>query len=64
MDNQNKIEIQVNENGPLVVKSQIHLKDHNGNEIKTGEVSYLCRCGHSLNKPFCDGKHKTTGFQG
>jgi CDGSH-type Zn-finger protein len=32
--------------------------------IETGETYRLCRCGQSKAKPFCDGSHHTTGFDG
>jgi len=32
--------------------------------IPTEEVYDLCRCGQSQNKPFCDGSHRRSGFDG
>ena len=58
--------IRLRENGPLVIQMPVKVMDHLGNEflIATGKPAVaLCRCGHSANKPFCDGNHKTAGFQ-
>ena len=58
--------IRLRENGPLVIQMPVKVVDHAGNEfpIPVGKpVVALCRCGHSANKPFCDGNHKTAGFQ-
>jgi CDGSH-type Zn-finger protein len=38
--------------------------DVEGNEFTVqGEAIVLCRCGHSSNKPFCDGTHRKVNFQ-
>ena len=59
------VEIATFDNGPLRVSGDVILKDGQG---KTFDLSgrpaiSLCRCGHSSKKPFCDGSHKTAGFE-
>ena len=50
-------------NGPYRVEGAIRLVDQEGNEFKVTEsVVFLCRCGQSASKPFCDGTHKRIGF--
>lgn len=60
------ISIRCRENGPLVVPAAaLHILDHVGNPfpLPAGkEFVALCRCGHTKNRPFCDGGHKTCGF--
>lgn len=60
-----KIQIELVPNGPAIIKcetAEITLTD---GSIVTKEKRFsLCRCGESKNKPFCDGTHKTCGFEG
>jgi CDGSH-type Zn-finger protein len=35
-----------------------------GEKLQTPPAYLLCRCGHSKNKPFCDGAHSKIGFDG
>ncbi len=58
--------ITVNLHGPLKIEGPVALVDHEGKELpsKDGIPYFLCRCGSSANKPFCDGSHKRVGFQG
>lgn len=47
--------------GPLLVRNLEVLKNTKG-EIDVKPTMALCRCGHSNNKPFCDGTHSKIGF--
>jgi CDGSH-type Zn-finger protein/uncharacterized Fe-S cluster protein YjdI len=50
-------------NGPLRVVGNLEVVSGTGRTCnKVGEV-YLCRCGQSKNKPYCDGSHQAAGFQ-
>jgi CDGSH-type Zn-finger protein/uncharacterized Fe-S cluster protein YjdI len=57
------LEVTCNQNGPFTVQGQLTLINAFGDEVCSGNTAYLCRCGASQNKPFCDGSHKTVGFK-
>jgi uncharacterized Fe-S cluster protein YjdI len=49
--------------GPLVVEGHVRIERARGEVVEETTRAFLCRCGGSSNKPFCDGTHKRTGFQ-
>ena len=57
-DTQPKATIDLCPDGPMIINTPATI---NGTEVEAGAA--LCRCGHSSNKPFCDGSHNTQGFR-
>jgi CDGSH-type Zn-finger protein len=51
-------------NGPLMVEGTIHVTKPDGTQEVKEHKTFLCRCGHSANKPYCDGSHKKNNFAG
>lgn len=49
-------------NGPMMVEGWVEFKAADGSALVAGDKCWLCRCGQSKNKPFCDGSHKAVGF--
>ncbi len=49
--------VRVRENGPLAFSADLKIDEYEPSLRAT-----LCRCGHSKNKPFCDGAHATQNF--
>jgi len=73
------MKIQIIKDGPYSVEGEIPVRDaasigsRDGGVLnyrkekeydKTDTAKFLCRCGRSKNKPFCDGSHAKTGFDG
>ncbi|MFT3678253.1 MAG: (4Fe-4S)-binding protein [Chitinophagaceae bacterium] len=57
-------QVEVMPNGPLLVYGNVTVKRPNGEEDKKHKVTAFCRCGHSQNKPYCDGSHVKKQFNG
>ena len=70
--------IEVTKDGPYLVSGGVPLGEQwietnatgesvdyrEGKTYPTSQQYALCRCGHSGNKPFCDGTHKKVSFDG
>ena len=50
-------------NGPLKCVGPLTVRGSDGTTAYA-EATFLCRCGGSANKPYCDGTHKRLGFTG
>jgi CDGSH-type Zn-finger protein/uncharacterized Fe-S cluster protein YjdI len=57
------LKITVRKDGPLHVEGPVTVYAGNGREAMRATEIWLCRCGGSQNKPFCDGTHKKIGFR-
>ena len=58
------LDVQALPDGPLCVKGNLQIISGTGRVVARTTTAYLCRCGASANKPFCDGSHAKIGFKG
>ncbi|MCW9025398.1 MAG: CDGSH iron-sulfur domain-containing protein [Gammaproteobacteria bacterium] len=54
--------ITVKPSAMLSFKGPVTLQNEDGSTSSQRKRGALCRCGASVNKPFCDVSHKQTGF--
>ena len=57
------VTVAITANGPLEINGTVRVLDANGELVEESGRVFLCRCGHSANKPYCDGSHKRNGFE-
>lgn len=57
------VNIQPQPNGSLMVAGNLEVVSGTGRTVNKVTKTFLCRCGQSNNKPYCDGSHKAAGFQ-
>ena len=61
------MKINIIEDGPIVLDTNaevsVQVAGHAPGEPTSGPL-FLCRCGQSSNKPFCDGTHRKVKFEG
>jgi CDGSH-type Zn-finger protein/uncharacterized Fe-S cluster protein YjdI len=56
------LKVSPQKNGPLMVEGALEICAASGRTVSRETRIWLCRCGHSKDKPFCDGSHTAAGF--
>jgi uncharacterized Fe-S cluster protein YjdI len=56
------LKVKVMPGGPLILQGNFILEHLNEAQVSKDKITALCRCGQSLNKPFCDGSHRKIEF--
>src|SRR5947207_14325201 len=58
-----RLRVVARKDGPLELLGPFAIASADRETIRAGTRTKLCRCGHSSEKPFCDGTHKRVGFR-
>jgi len=53
--------IEPQKNGSLKIIGNLEVVSGTGHTLNRVTETWLCRCGHSQNKPYCDGSHRRAG---
>ena len=56
--------IRIMKYGPIVVERNFTILGSDDKELKPTTMTSFCRCGASLNMPYCDGTHRKIDFIG
>jgi uncharacterized Fe-S cluster protein YjdI len=56
------IDVVVKAKGPLLVHGTLNVTDVEGKKVLKENITAFCRCGASINKPYCDGSHAKINF--
>jgi CDGSH-type Zn-finger protein/uncharacterized Fe-S cluster protein YjdI len=57
------LKVTLRPNGPIKIEGPLEVCSGTGRMVTRGTETFLCRCGGSSNKPFCDGTHRRNGFK-
>jgi CDGSH-type Zn-finger protein len=49
--------VEVIDNGPIKITGNILIRDPKRDNSEIMKEVSICRCGRSVNKPYCDGSH-------
>ena len=57
-----KSHVVILKDGPIMIEGQINIVQSDGIVVESKKC-FLCRCGASNIKPYCDGTHKKIDFK-